>query len=105
MVSASDDPADREHSFRLAFPKKSAVEFRFANKWRRLITDVDQVGRDHRYGKSDGNCVALTNLSARRTNRDPAGIRLGVRSFIFFLLVGGRSGQRPRRNRKCETAD
>ena len=32
MVCASDDAADGERAFRLAFPKKRAVQFRFANK-------------------------------------------------------------------------
>ena len=92
MVSASDDSAHREHSFRLAFPKKCAVEFRFADKWRRLITDINEISRHHRYGKRDGNRITLTNLSTRWINGDPAGIGLCIRYFLFLLLVGARSG-------------
>ena len=92
MVSASDDSAHSEHAFRLAFPKKGAVEFRLADKRRRLITNIDEISRHHRYGKRDGNRVPLTNLSTRWINGDPAGIGLCVRYFLFLLLVGARSG-------------
>src|SRR5207302_4266418 len=92
MASTSHDSADGQHAFGLAFPKKCAVEFRFADKRRRLLTNIDEISRHHRYGKRNGNRVPLTNLSTRWINGDPAGIGLCVRYFLFLLLVGARSG-------------
>ena len=100
----SDDTADREHAFRLAFPKKRAVEFWFADKRTRLIPDIDEIGRDHRQRKRDRDLVPLGDFSAGRINHDAAGIRFGIRCFLFLLFVSARLRQGYSGQAKSETA-
>ena len=90
MASASDDAADREHAFRLTFPKKLAVQLRFANERTRLIANIDKTGSDHRQRKYDRDLVALGDFAARWINYDTACIRLGIRCFLFLIFVGAK---------------
>src|SRR5215510_5443839 len=91
MPRAGNNGANRENAFSLTFPKKRAVQLGLADKWTWLITNIDEVGRDHRHGKRDRDCVVLRNLSARRLDDDAAGIGLRIRGFFFLFFVDVRS--------------
>src|SRR5262249_7031877 len=86
MACLGHDAADREHAFSLTLPKKIAFELRLANERAWLTTNIDEVRGDHRHGKRDRDRVALGNLSARRLDHDPAGIRCRIRRFFSLLF-------------------
>src|SRR5215831_15858279 len=98
MSRAGHETADGENTFGLAFPQKGAVNLWFADKRRRLITNIDEVRRNHRYRKRDRERVALGDFSARRLDNDAAGIRFRIRCFVFlfFLLREACAGQEKR---------
>src|SRR5205085_9776883 len=103
MVCPGDNATDSENTFRFAFPKKGAVELWFGDERGRLITHVDKLRRNHRYRKADRDGVALGDFSARWLHGDAAGVRFGVRLFLFriFIGIGSRQGNTLI---KCKTA-
>ena len=103
MARFGHDAAYRENAFGLTFPEKRAVEFRVADKWACLITNVDEVGGNHRDWKRDRDRVALGNLSARWLDHDTAGIRFRIRRFFFLFFVGSRSCQDDRQTKRDTT--
>jgi hypothetical protein len=90
MAGASDDAADREHAFRLTFPKKRAVQLRLANERTWLIANIDKIGRDHCQRKYDRDLVALCDFAVRWIDYDAACIRLGIRCFLFLIFAGAK---------------
>ena len=78
MPRAGHDATHRENTFSLTFPKKRAVELRFADERERLIAHIDELGRDHRHRKRDRNRVAFGDFSSRRLNHNAASIRLHI---------------------------
>jgi hypothetical protein len=105
MSRAGYDGADRENAFGLTFPEKRTVEFRLTDKRACLITNIDEVGGDHRNRKRDRDRVALGNLSARRIDHNAAGIGFRVRCFLFLFFVGIRSRQSSRRAKRKTAGD
>ena len=65
MMRAGDNAADGKRALCLAFPKERAVEFRFANKWRGLIADIDKLGSHHRYWKRDCDLTPFCDWRAQ----------------------------------------
>jgi len=49
-------PLTVKNAFGLTFPEKRAVELRRADKRAWLVTNIDEVGSDHRDGKRDCDC-------------------------------------------------
>ena len=98
MSRVGYDIADRENTFGLAFPQKSAAELWFADEWGRLVTNIDKLRRNHRYRKGDRDRVALGNFSARWLDDNAAGIRFCIRLFVFlfFILRKARASQAKR---------
>ena len=87
MSRFGHDAAHRENAFSLTFPEKRAVELRLADKRAWLITNIDEVGGDHRDGKRDRDRVAFGDLSARRLDHNAAGIGFCIRCFFFLFFV------------------
>src|SRR5882757_3987456 len=109
MPRSGHDAAHRENAFGLTFPEKRAVELRLADKRTWLITNIDEVGSDHRNGKRDRNRVALGNFSSRRLDNNAASIGFCIRCFflLFFILRETRAGHGNRQNanqKRNETA-
>ena len=98
MSRAGYETADRENTFGLAFPQKRAVELWFADEWGPLVTDIDELRRNHRYRKCDRDRVALGNFSARGLDDNVASIRFCIRLFVFlfFILRKARASQAKR---------
>src|SRR4029078_12209541 len=87
MMFPSDDAADGERALRLAFPEKRAVEFRFANKRRRLIADIDKIGRDYRHWKRDCDLTPFCDFPTRGLDPDAAGIGPGILGFLILSVL------------------
>ena len=82
-----DNAAHRKHALGLTFPQELAVEFRFADKRRSLIADIDQIGRNHRLRKRDRDLIALANFPSRRFNHNSAGVGFCICGFRLLLFV------------------
>jgi hypothetical protein len=91
MARSGHNGADREDAFGLTFPEKRAVELRLGEKRACLITNIDEVGGDHRNGKRNRDRVALGNLSARGVDHNAAGIGFCIRCFFFLFFIDIRS--------------
>src|SRR4029077_19238824 len=89
MSRFGHDTAHRENPFSLTFPEKRAVELRLTDKRAWLVTNIDEVGGDHRDGKRDRDGVAFSDLPARRLDNNAAGIGFCIRWFFFFVLCEG----------------
>ncbi len=87
VARRGDDSANCENAFGLTFPEKRAVEFRVADKRGWLITNIDEVGGDHRDGKRDRDRDALANHSARRLDHHATGVGFCIRCFFFLFFV------------------
>src|SRR4029077_11113413 len=81
------DTVHRENAFSLTFPEKRAVELRLTDKRAWLITNIDEVGGNHRKGKRDRDGVAFGNLPARRLEHNAAGFGFCIRCFFLFFFL------------------
>src|SRR5215471_4588517 len=108
MARSGHDATHCENAFGLTLPEKRAVELRLADERAWLITNIDEIGGNHRDGKRDRDRVALGNLSVRRLDHNAAGIRFCIR-WLFFLVVlskcrGREANNQGADNEQCETA-
>ncbi len=101
-MRSGDNAADGERTFRLAFPKERAVEFRFASKRRKLIAGIDKIGSHHGYWKGDGDLTRFCNFTTRRIDHDAAGRGICIRYLFRLLFVLRRCC---RRQTDCENED
>src|SRR4030095_10404868 len=74
MSRSGHDAAYRKNAFGLTFPEKPAVALRLDNKRAWLITNIYEIGTDHRDGKRDRDRVLLGDPSARRLDYNAARI-------------------------------
>src|SRR5215472_448296 len=108
MARSGHDAIHCENAFGLTLPEKRSVEFRLADERAWLITNIDEIGGNHRDGKRDRDRVALRNLSVRRLDHNAAGIGFCIRWFFFLFVLskcrGGEAKNQGTDKEQCETA-
>src|ERR1044071_6682908 len=106
MARSGHDTGYCENAFSLTLPEERAFQLRLTRKRAWLITNINEIGCNHRDGKRNGNRVGLGNFAARWLDHYAACIRfcVGLSFFVLSKCRGRKTNNQGAHNEQCETA-